>query len=193
MRRAVLVNGIPATGKSTIAHAIAERLALPILSLDTVKEALYDVLGNGGGDREHNRTLGRASQEAIWSLVADFPRDGAVILEAWFRMPPHDALVAGLARAGVERWAEVWCHAPGGVLAARYAARTRHPGHPPASYAPELAALAEVAVPIGLAPRLDVETSDLGGVDLDAIAAWVAERLELRGPVDWRGRPAAGR
>lgn len=180
MRRAVLVNGVSATGKSTIALAIGRELAIPVLSLDRVKEALYDELGNAGGDREYGRTLGRASMKAIWSLISDFPDHSAVVVEAWFRMPPHEHIVAGLERAGVDRWAEVWCHAAPAVLAERYGARVRHPGHPPASeYADELAALAEVARPIGRARVLEVDTSDFGSVDLAGIAAWVRHELAL--------------
>ena len=134
MTRAVLVNGVPATGKSSIARAVGARLELPVLSLDSIKEALFDELGDADGDREFGRALGRASMQAIWSVVAGFPPTAAVVIEAWFRLPPHDAVVEGLRRAGIERWAEIWCHASVDVLVARYAARTRHPGHPPASY-----------------------------------------------------------
>ena len=132
MTRAVLVNGVPATGKSSIARAVGARLELPVLSLDSIKEALFDELGDADGDREFGRALGRASMQAIWSVVAGFPPTAAVVIEAWFRLPPHDAVVEGLRRAGIERWAEIWCHASVDVLVARYAARTRHPGHPPA-------------------------------------------------------------
>ena len=180
MRRAVLVNGVSATGKSTIALAVGRELAIPVLSLDRVKEALYDELGNADGDREFGRTLGRASMKAIWALIADFPEDGAVVVEAWFRMPPHEHIVAGLEQAGIERWAEVWCHAAPAVLAARYGARVRHPGHPPASdYAGELAALAEVARPIDRTRVLSVDTSDFAAVDLAGIAGWVRDELGL--------------
>ena len=178
----MLVNGIPATGKTTIARGIGARLQLPVLSLDSVKEALFEELGTGGGDREYGRALSRASMLAIWSLVAQFPPDATVVVEAWFRRPPHDVVLRGLDRAGIERWVEVWCHASPDVLAARYAARTRHPGHPPASYATELAELAGVARPMDLAPCLSVDTTDFSSVDIDGIGRWVREALDLPGP-----------
>jgi len=180
MTRAVLVNGVPATGKTSIARALGSRLQLPVLSLDSIKEALFDELGDGNGDREFGRMLGRASMQAIWSIVADFPPGSAVVIEAWFRLPPHDAVLRGIERAGIERWAEVWCHASADVVVDRYKARTRHPGHPPASYATELATLAETAQPIGLQGCLLVDTSDFASVDLDAIARWVRQQLGRR-------------
>jgi len=179
MRRAVLVNGIPATGKTSIARAIGARLHLPVFSLDNVKEALFEELGTEDGDREHGRALGRASMLAIWSIVAEFQPDASVVVEAWFRKPPHDVVLRGLERAGIERWVEVWCHASPDVLAARYTARTRHPGHPPASYAAELAELALVAQPMALGEVLSVDTSDFASVDLDAIARWAGDRLDI--------------
>jgi glucokinase len=175
----VLVNGIPATGKTSIARAIGARLHLPVLSLDSVKEALFEELGTEDGDREYGRALGRASMLAIWSMVADFQPDAAIVVEAWFRQPPHDVVLRGLERAGIEQWIEVWCHASPDVLAARYAARTRHPGHPPASYAAELAELARVVQPMALGEVLSVDTSDFESVDLDAIARWAGDRLDI--------------
>lgn len=179
MTRAVLVNGVPATGKSSIARAIGERLQLPVLSLDSVKEALFDELGYADGDREFGRALGRASMQAIWSIVADFPPASAVVIEAWFRLPPHDAVLQGIERAGIGRWAEIWCHASADVLVSRYAARTRHPGHPRASYATELAQLAATARPMAIRGSLSVDTSEFAAVDLAGIARWVATELEL--------------
>lgn len=181
MKRAVLVNGIPATGKTSIARAIGARLHVPVLSLDSVKEALFEELGTEDGDREYGRALGRASMLAIWSAVAEFPPDAIVVVEAWFRKPPHDVVLRGLERAGIERWVEVWCHASPDILAARYAARTRHPGHPPASYATELAELARVARPMAIAPCLTVDTTDFASVEFDEIGRWVREELDLPG------------
>lgn len=179
MTRAVLVNGVPATGKSSIARALGLRLRLPVLSLDTVKEALFDELGHGNGDREFGRALGRASMQAIWSIVAAFPAGSAVVIEAWFRRPPHDPVLRGIERAGIDRWVEVWCHASPAVLAERYAARDRNPGHPPASYATELAELAETVQPMSIEPCLSVDTTDFASVDLDGITGWVRQQLDL--------------
>ena len=121
--------------------------------------------------------------QAIWSVVAGFPPTAAVVIEGWFRLPPHDAVVEGLRRAGIQRWAENLCHASVDVLVARYAARTRHPGHPPASYATELAQLAEMAEPMAIEGCLSVDTSDFATVDLDGIAGRAGLQLGLMRPV----------
>ena len=131
----------------------------PILTLDTIKNPFLAVLPPG--DRLFNRTLGRASYAAIFDLIADAPPGSSFIVDAWFGFQPLWVLQDGLARAGVTELAEIWCHAPPEVIGQRYADRlhTRHPGHPGASYVPELIALAAQARPTGLAPCLDVDTT----------------------------------
>ena len=41
----ILVAGMPASGKSTIAVRISESLGIPMLSKDSIKEVLFDDLG----------------------------------------------------------------------------------------------------------------------------------------------------
>ncbi|MBZ9748160.1 ROK family protein [Mesorhizobium sp. CO1-1-7] len=174
-RRAVLVNGIPASGKSTVSRGIADRLGWPLLALDTVKNPFLEVLG--GGDREFNRTLGRASYQAIWSLVGDAPAGSTFIVDAWFGFQPRQVLEDHLRNAGVEHTVEIWCHAPGEVLAERYGARLgqRLPGHPGAAYIPELIELARRAEPLRRGPLFDVDTTQ--PIDFEAIAAWLRATL----------------
>lgn len=171
MKRAVLVNGIPASGKSAVARAIAQRTGWLRLALDTVKEPFFDELGIG--DREYNRALGRASYAAIWSIVADAPEGATVIVDAWFGFQPAEILERHLERAGVTQTAELWCHAPSDVLVERFTARLgeRHPGHPGAAFVPELIALEQRARPTARGAIHDVDTSK--PVDFDAITAWL--------------------
>ncbi len=158
-RAAILVNGVPASGKSTVSRRIAAELALPLLALDTVKEALFAELGTG--DRLHNRRFGRASYGAIWALVGEFPAQSAVVVDAWFGFQPLELLQTHLGRAGVARTVEVWCTAPPDVIARRYAERAaaRHAGHLGLDYVEELRALAASARPLEIGPVVPVDTS----------------------------------
>jgi glucokinase len=158
-KRLVMVNGVPASGKSSVARALADLTGWPVLTLDTIKTPFLEALPPG--DRAFNRTLGRASYAAIFDLIRDAPPGSTFIVDAWFGFQPLAVLEDGLARAGVSDLAEIWCHAPPEVIGQRYADRlhTRHPGHPGASYVPELIALAETARPTGLAPCFDIDTT----------------------------------
>ena len=182
-RKAILINGVPASGKSTIARALADAFHIPIVELDVIKEALFDVLGIG--DRDHNRLLGRASRAVIWSLIPYFPKDAALVIDIWFNFPPHGWVLEGLAKAGITRFVEVWCHAERSVLSVRYLSRVgqRHEGHPGEEYIPELLDVAARAQPMNLGDVLLVDTTHPDSVDIQEIISWVAERLEI---------PAAG-
>ena len=159
MKRAILVNGVPASGKSTVARAISEAMSWPLLTLDTIKEAHFAFLGTG--DRDYNRMLGKASYQAIFSLIGDFPDNSGVIIDAWFGFQPLEVLQGHIQHAGLEKCVEVWCHAPPETIGARYLERVAHrsPGHLGPDYAPELIALAAEAKPTGLFPVIDVDTS----------------------------------
>ena len=158
-RTAILVNGVPASGKSTVSRRISTEMAWPLLALDTVKEALFAELGTG--DRLHNRRFGRASYGAIWALVGEFPARSTVVVDAWFGFQPPELLQSHLERAGVTRTLEVWCTAPADVIAQRYAerARERHEGHLGLDYVPELRLLAASARPLGIGTVTAVDTS----------------------------------
>jgi len=171
VKRALLVNGVPASGKSTVAKAVSEAEGWPLLTLDTIKEAFFAQLGTG--DRDYNRQLGKASYQAIFALIGDFPPDTTVVIDAWFGFQPADVLHMHLARAGVAQVAEIWCHAPGEIVGERYRARLgeRHAGHLGASYVPELVALAETAKPLGTFSLFDIETT--GPLDTTALRNWL--------------------
>jgi predicted kinase len=124
MKSVVLVNGVPASGKSTVARAIARAKGWPLLTLDTVKEALFAHLGTG--DRDHNRLLGKASYQAIFSLIRDFPDGTTSVVDAWFGFQPAEALQSHLVLAGAGQVAEVWCHAPPETIGERYRKRLRN-------------------------------------------------------------------
>lgn len=163
MRQAILINGVPASGKSTVLRQVtadlqARGMAPVPLTLDVVKEALFEHIGTG--DRDHNRMLGRASYEAIFNSIAAFPDALVPVIDAWHGFQPPEVLVAHIARARVERIVEVWCQVSPETAAARYRARSgkRHAGHLPPSYADELFDLAAQATPLALGPVITVDS-----------------------------------
>lgn len=76
----ILVTGIPAAGKSTMAEAISERLKLPVISKDAVKELLFDNVGFQS--REEKVNLGIASMEIVYHVAGQLMKTGqSFILE----------------------------------------------------------------------------------------------------------------
>jgi len=178
-RRAILVNGVPASGKSGVARALADALGWPLLALDTVKAPFLDALPQG--DRDFNRTLGRASCQAMLRVMADAAPGTGFVLDAWFGFQPIGLLSEGLCQANSDAVAEIWCEAPPDEIGRRYAerAKRRGPGHPGLDYVPELVALAGRAAPTGTAAVMRVDTTR--PLDLAAAMAWLAPRIAGRG------------
>ena len=160
----VVVSGLPGAGKTTLARPLAAALGVPLLAKDTVKEALFDVLGPG--DRAWSRRLGVVSTEVLLALAADAP---TAVLESFWRRPLAVERLRALGRPLLE----VHCSCPPEVSRTRYRQRVRHPGHDGVGD-DEIAAWAADAGPLALGPVLEVDTT--APVDLEAVAAWVRAR-----------------
>lgn len=74
----ILVTGIPAAGKSTLAKAISERLKLPVISKDTIKELLFDTVGFQS--RAEKVNLGIASMEILYYVAGQLMKAGQPFL-----------------------------------------------------------------------------------------------------------------
>jgi predicted kinase len=128
----ILVNGLPASGKSSLAKQLSEALAIPMLSKDGIKESLFDSLG--WSDREWSMRLGVASMGLLWKIAREHVEIGAtLILESNFVRRFADEAIAEMRAKTPVRVIEVHCTADREVLVSRYRARAdtndRHPGH----------------------------------------------------------------
>ncbi|CAI2784428.1 Uncharacterised protein [Serratia grimesii] len=169
----ILVNGIPASGKSTLARALALHFGLPYLSLDSIKEPFMAQLDNV--DRELNRRLGYAAYQAIWSMVAQAPQRCIYVIDAWYGFQPRELLRQYLREAGVTQVLEVWNQISAKLATERYAARLgqRSTGHPGAEYLPELRALAERAMPMAIGPVIRVDQAL--PLEIDRLVDWLMQ------------------
>lgn len=164
----VLVTGPPAAGKSTLARPLARELRLPLIAKDVIKEALAVVLPPA--DVPESRQLGAATYEVMFALASEAP---TAVLESNFGRAAVPRLLEICAQP-----IEVFCKCPADEIIRRYEGRTRGMPHFDTQRAAEVraSALADNR-PLALGgPVLEVDTTQ--PVDVAAVAAWVAHRLE---------------
>lgn len=69
----IVVTGIPAAGKTTMAAFLAEHFGLPVISKDKIKELLYDDIGFCS--REEKVKLGIASMNIMYYMAAQLMKN----------------------------------------------------------------------------------------------------------------------
>jgi thymidylate kinase len=165
----VVVSGLAAAGKTSVAEPLADMLGVRLISKDAIKEALFDAVGLG--DWAFSKTLSRAADAAMVRIARDL--DGAVLDNFWYAESVVE-LLAPLPGPFVE----VFCRCDPVVAFERFRHRDRHAGHADEERDVEATRAAFLTradkLPLRmLGPVVEVDTER--SVDLAALASRVAE------------------
>jgi predicted kinase len=180
----IIVNGLPATGKTTLAERFAEEFRLPCFRKDVYKEAAYDVFG--AITPEQNKLLGRLAMRLLFLHAQEVLRAGSsCIVEANFSSDLASKEYEELLTTVNARGCQVLVTTDPSVLFERFAERARseerHPGHGdhlPESLAVWRERLSQPFSPLQLSvPLLTVDTTDFSTLDFPALLARVQETL----------------
>lgn len=175
----IVVGGSLATGKSTISSVLSDRTGIARISLDEIKEALFDV--GGYRDRAWSKEIGRAAFPVFRHLIEMYLARGEdVIADATFLwLDDADWLHELADRFGADL-VLVWLTADPAVARERFVGRantTRHPGHNDAL--DEVIAefderfFNKTFLPLPLRARtLVVDTTDFESIDHGAIVSF---------------------
>lgn len=175
----IVVSGLPASGKTTLAKQIADRLGLPYLDKDDFLERLFE-RSTGVGDHVWRRRLSKQSNVDFERAAIQFER--IVLVSHW--RPNKDAGPAGTPTpwipANFNQVVELYCRCPIPLAVSRFMGRTRHAGHHDkqrtfeelttwfSTYAQQL--------PLGLGPVIEVDSASV----LDDAALVKKVQKELR-------------
>lgn len=130
----LIVQGAPATGKTTIARRLSQDLALGLVSKDDFKELLYMRLG-APTERKQSSVYGQAAIRAIFSVTETFVKSGrSLVLESAFQAEFAQPDLAAIKMKCDVDYIQIFCHTDAQTQLDRFNARiadgTRHAGHP---------------------------------------------------------------
>jgi hypothetical protein len=181
MRAFVIVSGLPASGKTTLARAIAPALHLPLIDKDDILERLF--VAHGVGDAAWRRRLSRESDVMFQDAAAS--SQGAVLTSFWHLvgMPADSGTPTEWIPTLSDRLVNVVCSCAPELAARRFLERQRHPGHLDArgSYAEVVAEFQQLSRlgPLDLGHTVTVDAS--GRPDVAAVVQQVRDLLESCG------------
>ncbi len=163
--RLVVVAGPPGAGKTTVAAALRERLGLPLIAKDALKETLGDAL-EFDGDRNESHRLGAATFQIQFAVVRELLTAAVSLIaegnfrESWFDTLPPAEIV------------QVYVSAAPATLRERLLARDshRHRVHYDREAADEIAERASAGEwpPLAIGGRL-IEIDTTSWPDLDEV------------------------
>jgi predicted kinase len=173
--RIIVISGLPASGKTSIASEISRRLTVPFVSRDGMKEVLFDHLD--WKDREWSKKLGMASYSLLYYFIESLLRSNtSCVVESNFKPEFDNQKFWTLKEKYDFTVVQILCKADGAVLFERFKQRAesgeRHPGHVDTSNYDEFknALLSGRCDPLDMQGNvIEVNTTDFGKVDIDAI------------------------
>ena len=123
----LIVTGIPASGKSTLARALSEALGLKMWDKDEILEELFNE--KGVGDTRWRTLLSRTADEILQERAR---QSESSVIVSWWRHP-----ASTLASGTPIEWlselrgnlVEVNCICDPAIAVERFKSRTRHSGH----------------------------------------------------------------
>jgi uncharacterized protein len=174
--RLVLVGGLPGTGKTTVAHGLADRFGAVVLSSDRVRKELAGIDPTTGAAAAFGEGIYSPAQtERVHAELLDrarrlLGRGESVVLDASWTAAAHRAAAARVAAAACSPLVELRCAVDAGTARRRIRTRARGASDATAAVA---AAMAAAADPWPTATTVATDGDPAGSLE-QAARAWAA-------------------
>jgi predicted kinase len=175
----LLVHGLPASGKTTLAQWLTSQLGWPAIYKDEIKEILFDHIGYK--DRAWSSQLGGATIEVMYYVMAMQLRAGvSSIAECNYKPERASPRIREIVEAANAQCVQVVCTCDGLVRLKRFQSRARHPGHSDSEITDALTDewrveyLAPLDVP---GPLITVDTTDPVKFDYAAVLSEIRKAV----------------
>jgi len=171
----IVVTGLPASGKTSIANCLHERLMLPIASKDRFKELLFDTLS--WSDRAWSKRLDIASAALLFQFLEGQAAVGrSCIIDHWFNSTDDIQRLVNVQSKYKVIIIQVLCYADGNILVDRFKERSlsgmRHPGHCDHltfdEHRPILLSGRMKSLP-SKGPLIELDTTDFDSIDFESV------------------------
>ncbi len=161
--RLLVVSGLPAAGKTTLATALSVQLGWPLVTKDDYKMILLDAAAPEHREQEA-ATNGPLSFALMWHVANVILRANvSVVLETHFYRPQSELRILELTGQHGAKLAQIFCEAPLNELSERHARRVASGKRPGIDRPFEFSSLPPTAnwepLDLGAAPLLRLDTT----------------------------------
>ena len=170
----IIVNGLPASGKSTLADTLSKKFSIPVFKKDDFKGLLSD--SGGLVDYESSKIFGGVSFSILYFIAKRcLESKGSLIIEGNFSPSKENKSFIAWLKKRRMNVVEVLCFAKGEILIDRFAKRKRHPIHHTvqASFYEEKLSAGKIP-PLRAGRCFELDTSDFSKIPYKRLLAFVS-------------------